>query len=174
MIAFTAAADLKLAELADSIRRRQESGFAAAQAAVADNVGKRVMDDMRAIVARMEGREDALLAVRTAEAVQSYRAARVTGFASTGVAIVVLLALFVGTRRFGVQRVQAAETAERLKVTLASIGDGVGAAWSASANRSSRPSEMRVPRPRRPNSGSSSRWKRAGWGRGNGPLAPGS
>jgi len=121
----SAAADLKLAEIADAVRRRRESGFPAAQAAVADQVGKRIMDDMRVIVARMEAREDALLALRTAGAAQSYRTARVARFATTGVALVTLFALFVGTRRFGVQRVRAAETAERLKVTLASIGDGV-------------------------------------------------
>ena len=121
----SAASELKLGELAEAVRQRQESGFAAAQAAVADNVGKRLMDDIRVIVARMEAREDALLKVRTAQAAQSYRSAQTTRFVSTGLALIALLVLFFGTRRFGAERLRAADNAERLRVTLASIGDAV-------------------------------------------------
>lgn len=52
-----AATELKLKELTDAIEQRRNSGFAAAQAAVAANVSKRTMDGMRAIVARMKTRE---------------------------------------------------------------------------------------------------------------------
>jgi PAS domain S-box-containing protein len=119
------ATELKLRELADAVQRRQKSGFEAAQRAVADNVGKGIMDDMRVIVARMEAREDALLAERTAQAARSYESARLTRIVTTVVALLALIALFVATRRFGAARWRAAETAERLKVTLASIGDAV-------------------------------------------------
>src|SRR5437762_10874158 len=46
----TTAANAKLAELAEAIRRRETSGFAAAQAVVETNVGKRTMGEMRAVV----------------------------------------------------------------------------------------------------------------------------
>jgi len=121
----TALADLEFEELAKAVRRRQESGFAAAQAEVADNVGRRIMDEMRVIVARMEAREDALLAARSAKAATSYRSARVMRFITSGLALLVLIALFAGTRRLGKERLRAAESAERLDVTLASIGDAV-------------------------------------------------
>jgi PAS domain S-box-containing protein len=119
------ASERKLAELAETVRLRKDSGFAAAQAALFDNVGKRIMDDMRVIVARMRAREDALLTTRTAQAEQSYRSARTARFVTTGLALLALVGLFYATRRFGTERVRAADNAERLRVTLASIGDAV-------------------------------------------------
>jgi PAS domain S-box-containing protein len=121
----SAASERKLAELAETVRLRKDSGFAAAQAALFDNVGKRIMDDMRVIVARMRAREDALLTTRTAQAEQSYRSARTARFVTTGLALLALVGLFYATRRFGTERVRAADNAERLRVTLASIGDAV-------------------------------------------------
>jgi PAS domain S-box-containing protein len=121
----SAAADAKLRELADTVQQRRELGFAAAQAAVASHLGKRIMDDVRVIVARMEAREGALLAVRRTQAAESYRYARNIRIATTGLALVVVIGLFVVTRRLGAERVRAAESAERLRVTLASIGDAV-------------------------------------------------
>jgi PAS domain S-box-containing protein len=121
----SAEADRKIRELGEAVRQRQESGFAAAQAAVVDNVGKRIMDEMRVIVARMEAREDALLTTRIAQAEQSYRLARTIRIGTTGLALLVLTALFYSTRRFGTERLRAADNAERLRVTLSSIGDAV-------------------------------------------------
>ena len=121
----SAASELKLAELAETVRLRRESGFAAAQAAVADHLGKRIMDDMRVIVARMRAREDALLTTRTTQAEQSYLSARTMRFVTTGLALLALVGLFYATRRIGTERVRAADNAERLRVTLASIGDAV-------------------------------------------------
>ena len=43
--------DVKLKELAEALDQRRRSGFAAAQAVVATNLGKRTMDEMRAVVA---------------------------------------------------------------------------------------------------------------------------
>ena len=104
--------ELKLRELAEAIRQRRESGFSAAQAQVATNVGKRTMDGIRAIVARMEARQDALLAARTAQAAQSYSVALVTRFITTGVALLAVIALFFGTLRYGAMRVRATRAAE--------------------------------------------------------------
>jgi len=53
----------KLEELARVIQQRREYGFAAAQAVVATNIGKRTMDGIRLIMARMEAREDNLVLV---------------------------------------------------------------------------------------------------------------
>jgi signal transduction histidine kinase len=103
--------ELKLRELAEAIRQRRESGFSAAQAQVATNVGKRTMDGIRAIVARMEAREDALLAARTAQAERSYGVALVTGFISTAMALVALIALFFGTLAVGTTRLIATRAA---------------------------------------------------------------
>ncbi len=121
----SAALDVKFGELAEAIRLRRESGFAAAQAQVVTNLGERTMDGMRIIVARMNAREDALLAIRIGQAAQGYRAAVVTRFVTTGLALLAVIGLFVVTIRFGVERRRTAQTAERFRVTLASIGDAV-------------------------------------------------
>jgi PAS domain S-box-containing protein len=120
-----AAADRRFSLIDESIRLRRESGFAAAQAIIATGDGKRMMDAMRVIVARMEAREEALLAARNQEAERSYREAQVIAFVTTGLALFVVGLLFFGTRRFGAERRLAEQTAERLNVTLRSIGDGV-------------------------------------------------
>ena len=60
-------------ELDLTIRIRRESGFEAAHAQVTTNVGKQTMDELRAIVGRMEAREDAILARSITQAAESYR-----------------------------------------------------------------------------------------------------
>ena len=107
---------VKLSELANAIRARREGGFEAAQAVVLTNVGKRTMDGIRAIVARMEAREDRLLASRTAEADRAYDAARLTALAVGAVGLVVVAALFLVTRRVGTERKAAVILAEQLSV----------------------------------------------------------
>jgi PAS domain S-box-containing protein len=119
---------MKLDELAEAIRQRRESGPAAAQAVVATNVGKRTMDQMRAIISQMDGREDALLSTRAAQAAGSLRRTVLFGDATTALAVVAVIALFTGTWRTGKERLRAIETSERLRVTLASIGDAMIAA----------------------------------------------
>jgi PAS domain S-box-containing protein len=118
-------AGVKLDELAYAIQQRRESGFAAAQALISTNLGKHTMDNIRAIISRMEAREDALLALQTTRASQSYRFALILEFTITGLALIVVIALLVGTRRMGKDRLRAAQTAERFRVTLACIGDGM-------------------------------------------------
>src|SRR5438093_1155752 len=82
-------------------------GVGAAQAIVVTNVGTRTMDGMRAIVARMEAREDRLLAARSAQAAQSYRVAVWTRLAATGLALLAMVGLFAGTLQFGADRQRA-------------------------------------------------------------------
>jgi PAS domain S-box-containing protein len=116
---------VKLDELARAIQARREKDFEAAQALVLTNLGKRTMDGIRTVVARMEVREDALLASRTAVAHRAYNTARLTLLTIGGVGLAVVAALFVVTRRVGTERKAAVNLAERLRVTLSSIGDGV-------------------------------------------------
>ena len=116
---------MKLDELAKAIQARREKEFEAAQAVVLTNLGKRTMDGIRAVVARMEAREDALLASRTADADRAYNTARFTALTIGAVGLVVVAALFVVTRRVGTERKAAVNLAEQLRVTLSSIGDGV-------------------------------------------------
>ncbi len=116
---------VKLDQLARGIQARRDKAFEAAQAVVLTNLGKRTMDGIRAVVARMEAREDALLAARTAAADRAYNTARFTALTIGAVGLVVVAALFVVTRRVGIERKAAVNLAEQLRVTLSSIGDGV-------------------------------------------------
>jgi signal transduction histidine kinase len=114
----SAIVDLKLQELGAAIGERRNSGFAAAQAQVTTNVGKRTMDGIRAIVARMEARDDAALATRRTEAERSYNAARVTQLVTTLLALAAVIALFFGTVHYGDVRLKAARAAEAQRAQL--------------------------------------------------------
>ena len=111
-------ATVKLTELDEAIRRRREAGFAAAQAIVGTNVGKRTMDRMRAIVDRMDTREDAKLKARAALADRAYTTATLTSAGATAAAVLALAALFALTNRFGMEQARAMRTAERQAAEL--------------------------------------------------------
>src|SRR6185369_11322369 len=70
------------------------------------------MDQIRTAVARIEARERALLAVRSANAEQNYLTARVTEVGTTALALIAVVALFAGMYRYGAMRVRAAQAAE--------------------------------------------------------------
>ena len=118
-------ADHKLAELAEAIEQRRASGFLAAQAVVLTNAGKRTMDDMRGVVSQMKNREEALLATRVAQSRSEYRTAVFTASLTAAVSVLAVAGLFLGTVRLGDARRRATRLAERLRVTLTSIGDAV-------------------------------------------------
>jgi len=120
-----AAVNRRLELIEQSIRLRRDSGFGAAQVVIATGEGKRLMDEMRTIVTRMEAREEALLATRNAEALRSYRVAQALGLVTTGFALLALGLLFAGTRRLGAERRLAEQAADRTNITLRSIGDAV-------------------------------------------------
>src|SRR5215475_9610611 len=90
--------EVRLEELAMGIRKRRESSPTAAQA-VGATAGKRTMDEMRAVVSRMEGREDTLLAARAAQAARGYRIASLADYLTSGLALIVVAALLVSTWR---------------------------------------------------------------------------
>src|SRR6185436_17023534 len=76
------------------------------------------MDTMRQIVARMNAREDARLAARLAQAVDSYRSVRLTRFVSTIVALIAVIALFFATLRYGAERIRALRIGEAQQAQL--------------------------------------------------------
>ncbi|MGC4080536.1 MAG: PAS domain S-box protein [Vicinamibacterales bacterium] len=115
----------KLSELADTIRIRNERGFEPARDAVTTNAGKRTMDELRTILARIESREDAQLAQRSVQTARTYRVARFARVGNGLLSIAALIGLFVAVLRNGAMRERAALNAKRFEVTLRSIGDGV-------------------------------------------------
>lgn len=119
----------KLEELAETIAVRDTRGFDQARAIVVTNQGKQAMDDIRAIIADMDGEESLLYAGRTKDADRSFELALTAGI---GTALLGLLAYagFVGTlkRNLHLQTVAVKainDQRELLRVTLSSIGDGV-------------------------------------------------
>src|SRR6185436_12644920 len=119
----------KLAELAESIRVRRDTGFAAAEQLVATDRGKRIMDDLRSVVARMTTRELELLRLRELAAERSSRRARWAAVATTAVAVVAIGLVWFGYRRYALERARSAAIVanerEHLRVTLLGLGDGV-------------------------------------------------
>jgi PAS domain S-box-containing protein len=117
--------DLKLAELAEAIQLRRVSGFPATQALVKTNAGKHTMDAIRAVIAGMGDRENTLLVRRVAESKGNYRSALYTSSLTAIISLLALVALFSGSAQLAIARSRAARLAERHRVTLTSIGDGV-------------------------------------------------
>ena len=129
----------KAAELTATIEARKERGFSIAARLVLTDEGKRVMDQIRASVAAMDAEERRLLTERVQ---REERAGRTAVFTTVGgltlalvlaIAATVLLNRAVRERASAEARRAAAEAAtraiaaaeERLRVTLASIGDAV-------------------------------------------------
>lgn len=79
----------KLDELARTIKLRREQGFAAALPVVKGGTGKQVMDEMRAIIARMKSRERSLLEQR--DAVAGAEAQRTVHMITYGIPITFVL-----------------------------------------------------------------------------------
>jgi PAS domain S-box-containing protein len=121
----SAVTKVKFAELEETIQLGRDNDLAAARALVLSHEGKRTMDEMRRIVERMEARETALLSARTAQADQNYRQAVIARYTNGAVGLLALGTLFVVALRYGANRERALESAERFRVTLASIGDAV-------------------------------------------------
>jgi PAS domain S-box-containing protein len=129
----------KAAELTATIEARKQRGFSVAARLVLTDEGKRVMDQIRAIVAAMDAEERRLLTERVQREERAGRTAVVTTIGGLTLALVlaltatVLLNRAIGERASTEARRDAAESAAhaiaaaegRLRVTLASIGDAV-------------------------------------------------
>jgi PAS domain S-box-containing protein len=117
------------AQLQTAITVRRELGYEAAAIAVNDDVGKRTMDAIRAQLARIRNVESDLMTAREQAAQQSYRTGLTGTVLSTvmGIGLVGGLVYLVQHNRRRAEKAAKAIHAERerLRVTLASIGDGV-------------------------------------------------
>lgn len=111
------------------IRLRQSAGFEAARQMVLTGQAKAEMDRTRAIVAEMVQLEREQFQVRSQYANRAYRTAILTGLISGSLALAALAAFLIALRKYLNARDSAANSiaaqAEKLKITLASIGDGV-------------------------------------------------
>ena len=123
------AIDVKLEQLRETIEAQQTGGPDAAVALVLTGRSKASMDVIRTQVRGMQAEQAQLLKSRDVEAQATYRRARWTGLATGALGALMTLAFVWSVRRNA--RLQAEATAalrgerEQLRVTLASIGDGV-------------------------------------------------
>ena len=119
----------RMKQLELTVALRKDKGFDAAAAEVLNDQGKAKMDALRAVVGDMQRHEGDLLRERSSESEQSYRTALLTGIVSGLAAVAGVVAFMVLLRRHVAARTRAArevaEQAERLRTTLASIGDAV-------------------------------------------------
>jgi PAS domain S-box-containing protein len=107
---------------------RNQGADAAAQL-VLGGEGKQTMDALQAVVTEMIQEEQKLLTERSQQHRQVYRNALVTGGVSGVAALAAILAFIIMLRQYFTSRAQSAaiiaEQTERLRTTLASIGDAV-------------------------------------------------
>jgi PAS domain S-box-containing protein len=129
LAALRAAVEAKLAELDETVRLRREQGPGAALRVVETDRGQRAMDDVRRAAAGLGRHEDDLLRRRAEESRAGYRWAVATTLLASGLALGAVGLAYALVRRDLLGRARAAaaerEQRERLRVTLASIGDGV-------------------------------------------------
>ena len=127
--ALRAAVDVKLEQLRDTIEAQQTEGPDAAVALVLTGRSKAAMDVIRRQVRGMQERERQLLRIRAAEADESYQQGLWTGLATGLLGVLMTLAFVWSVRRNAREQATAAAALhaerEQLRVTLASIGDGV-------------------------------------------------
>jgi PAS domain S-box-containing protein len=118
----------RLRELEHVITLRRD-GLDAARARVMEGGGKAQMDALRALVAEMIDDEHGVLDQRVATSDRAYRVAVAAGLATGVSALAAIGAFLLLLQRHLAARDAAeravAEHAERLRTTLASIGDGV-------------------------------------------------
>lgn len=123
------AVQTRLDELTKNLKLRKEGGFEAASHSIGENRGKKVMDEIRAILAGMESREEALLQTRLAATTQSVERAHVAAIVSAAVGVLLLLLSLQLMRQHLAERALrervVSEQKELFRVTLASIGDAV-------------------------------------------------
>ena len=119
----------KLAELRDTIDLHRKVGPSAALAVVIDGSGKRLMDQMRVLIADMANEEKQLLEIRTQKANSSMAKTSWTIVGGTALSILLLIPCFWFLLRELSERELAQNALEKsdkwLSTTLASIGDAV-------------------------------------------------
>ena len=121
--------EVMLTQLKQTIVLTMQDDRPAALKLVRSDVGKIAMDDLRQHIAVMQQVEQDLLRKRAKEAETSYRTAILSILLPAIIGVVLLAAVFYLSQRNLIQRQRAAavlaEQKERLRTTLASIGDAV-------------------------------------------------
>jgi PAS domain S-box-containing protein len=121
--------DVKLDQLRETIEVYRAQGSKGAVALILTGRSKASMDAVRQQVRGMQAREERLLKARDAVAEETYLRARWTGLATGALGVLMTLAFVWSVRRNARQQAEAAAALlgerEQLRVTLASIGDGV-------------------------------------------------
>jgi PAS domain S-box-containing protein len=125
--------DTQIAELTErwesTIAIRKQEGFDAAKQIVATDEGRRLMSALEQRLNELDKSEDSILKDRLAQREASYRWAVAVGLLSGIAAILGIVAFTMLLRRHLSERTTAstiiAEQGERLRTTLASIGDAV-------------------------------------------------
>ncbi len=119
----------RLDRLMATAKIRQERGYAAARDAVDTDQGKRAMDALRATIDKMQNAERSLLIKRSTKAANMYYATLLTILLGTVLGLLAIAAFLWMLRHNSQIRTRAAQEVfdhrERLRTTLASIGDAV-------------------------------------------------
>jgi PAS domain S-box-containing protein len=119
----------RLEELRQTVALVKQGDRPAAMKIVRSDTGKAMMDDLRERVAAMRQEEDRLLRQRADESKASFRTTVVSILLSAVIGVVLVSVVFYLSRRNLLIRQRAAEVLaeekERLRTTLASIGDAV-------------------------------------------------
>ncbi len=119
----------RLKTLDHNIGLKKSNGFDAVRESIKTDQGKNEMDALRAVIGSMIEHEESLLVDRALKTEQTHRLARFTSLLSGLLALTAVGAFLILLRRHLTARAKAAvviaEQAERLRTTLASIGDAV-------------------------------------------------
>ncbi|MBD2777619.1 sensor histidine kinase [Iningainema tapete] len=99
----------KLAELENTIKLRREQGFTAAEQVVRTDVGRQIMDNIRALVASMENEENRLLQQRAKESQASTQQTLLTFLFANAVNLALLALVYYLFRRNHLQSEQEKE-----------------------------------------------------------------
>lgn len=122
-------AERRLADMQEVINTRATVGFDAARQLLVTAQTSELMDRLRSLLAEMEAEELRLLDIRSAQARRAYRDATIANAATFAVSVALVAVIFHMIRRHARQQDLAArvirEQRDQLRVTLASIGDGV-------------------------------------------------
>lgn len=110
--AIESAIALKLAELAQTVKLRQEQGFDAAQQVVKSGRGKQIMDNIRASIAEMEDIENQLLQQRSKESQAKLQETLLTFSIATAINLALLALVYF---LFRLNHRQSKQEEERLR-----------------------------------------------------------